>query len=127
MKKLSELANDTMLCLGDIEYGTFLTKEEIIKQYGSDKETIESIVLHTVKKSHLTFDWRDVLEMISEDRTYASHDEDVYFEILKNSVFEKAKSELNLILANHPTFWEDEEVEYDLQLTEMQAWKEGDL
>jgi hypothetical protein len=118
MIKLSELPDDTEICVQYNEYDERfypMTKGEFSQEYlsqkGSRYYSVDSVYI--CQKSVPTFDLDTVLEEIEEDECYDGFAGAVMDELDENIV-KKFIEHINEVFERHPTYWKEEQVEIDI-------------
>lgn len=117
MPKLSELANDTMLCIGNgdlrvMDKSDFLESAEFL-DYPIEPFPEVTVAVPEIK----TFDTRDLasfLENLGEDDTYEGWAEDVFDAIKDAPETEAFLRVLNAAFASHITYYEGHHVDIDM-------------
>lgn len=118
MKKLSELSDDTMLCVehnydGDIQV---MTKEEFLDSAYYLDYPVEPFPIVTIAdKSIQTFDLGDIIYNMA-DEMHEDWDDDVICELKGTAGIAEFEALINEILERHPTYYEGEEVKIDTQI-----------
>lgn len=109
MKKLSELANDTMLyienALGDCVL--VVNKEDFIQD-----ETLSKYRIFTAKKEVLDFDLKSIIEDICEEG-YEDMEEDI-LDSLDEDIVDEFLEHINRVLFAHPVYYKSEPVLIDV-------------
>ena len=128
MIKLSELKNDTMLCVEDRYDGEFsvMSKEDFLESsyfFDYPVEPFPSVKL--ADKEIKTFDLWDAIERIGEDDTYEGWDEEVYYALKDLPATVEFLQRIKKVFENHPVYWEGKPVEIDI-LPEAETEQEVD-
>lgn len=120
MPKLSELANNTMLCVGNGYNGDLrvMDKSDFLESAEFLDYPIEPFPEVTVAVPEIkTFDTRDLasfIENLGEDDTYEGWAEDVYNAIKDTPETEAFLRVLNAAFASHITYYEGHHVDIDM-------------
>ena len=120
MPKLSELANNTMLCVGNGYNGDLkvMDKSDFLESAEFLDYPIEPFPEVTVAVPEIkTFDTRDLasfIENLGEDDTYEGWAEDVYNTIKDAPETEAFLRVLNAAFASHITYYEGHHVDIDM-------------
>jgi len=110
MIKLSELSNDTMICLdnGDI---SVMSKEEFINSsYYIDRDTDECPEVYTAKLTTIKFDVEEWVNHLGEDETYEDWVEDMCYSIGEENI-KLIEGIMNKASEKNPIYWEDKKID----------------
>ena len=111
MKKLSELSNDTLLCveLNSGENWELLDKSGFLYSYTSHRGR-----LWIAEAENATFSWADVIERF-EDDMHEDWAEIVMDDIRATPELVEAEKLINMLLHRHSTYYQGELVENDMR------------
>lgn len=112
MKKLSELAGDTVIIVGDVECGV-MTKDDFLQS--ADYLDGNEVELWVADIKPELFSWDAIIEWMEEDGQYEGWAGEVLRAIDKSPELQAAEKVMNEIFAKYPTCWEGEEIENDMQ------------
>jgi len=110
MVKLSELSNDTMICLdnGDI---TVMSKEEFMNSfYYIDRDTDECPEVYTTEITNIKFDAKDWINYSGQDETYEDWEQDMYYSIGEENI-KLIENIMNKTSEKYPIYWKDQKID----------------
>lgn len=118
MIKLSELPDDTEICVQYNEYDEVfypMTKGEFSQEYLSQKGSRDYSVnaVYIAEKSIPTFNLDTVLEEIQENECYDGF-ADAVMDELDEDITKKFIEHINEVFERHPTYWDEEQIEIDI-------------
>lgn len=111
MKKLSELSNDTLLCVEVDEFYVMPKEEYMISSFYLDRQSVdnEDIKVFLAKPVYATFDLRYALESL-EDEMYEDWLDDVLSDISHEEI-ESIENSINKILHGRPSYSSGEKID----------------
>lgn len=122
MVKLSELSMDACLTVRNTSFGEFsiMDKEDFL----NDAAFLDSLVepcpeVTLAEKTYCDFDLNWIIDNIGDGETYDGWAEDVLYDIMHSPETEPFLKMVKEVFERHPTYWEGELVDVDMNPNEL--------